>query len=123
MNADGAQLIHFGPYCLDRLNARLLRDGQDVPLTPKAMDLLTHLATRPDRLVTKEELLSVVWPDVIVSDASVKVCIGELRKALGDDPRSPKYIETVHRRGYRFVAGGSIAPTTTATPPPIAAGQ
>src|SRR5688500_17302508 len=92
MKPDGAELIHFGPYCLDRLNARLLRDGQDVPLTPKAMDLLAHLATRPDRLVTKDELLSSVWPDVIVSDASVKVCVGELRKALGDDPRSPRYI-------------------------------
>ena len=117
MNADGAQLIHFGPYCLDRLNARLLRDGQDVPLTPKAMDLLTHLVTRPDRLVTKEELLSAVWPDVIVSDASVKVCVGELRKALADDPRSPQYIQTVHRRGYRFLATTSGVPSAAAIAP------
>jgi predicted ATPase len=111
MNADGAELIHFGPYCLDRLNARLSREGRSIPLTPKALDLLTHLASRPDRLVTKDELLSAVWPDVIVSDASIKVCIGELRKALGDDPRSPNYIETVHRRGYRFLA--RAASTTT----------
>src|SRR3954469_22613377 len=100
--------ISFGPYHLDRANARLLRDGRAVAITPKALDVLHHLASRPDRLVTKDELLSAVWPDVIVSDASVKVCVREIRKALDDGARTPRYIETVHRRGHRFI-GGSIA--------------
>src|SRR5687767_14357630 len=90
----------FGPFRLDRANARLLREGQAVALTPKAFDVLHHLASRPDQLVTKNDLLNAIWSDVIVSDASIKVCIGEIRKALGDDVKSPRYIETVHRRGY-----------------------
>src|SRR4051794_19964254 len=100
--------ISFGPYHLDQANARLLRAGQPVAMTPKALHVLHHLASRPDRLVTKDELLSAVWPDVIVSDASVKVCVREIRKALDDGAKTPRYIETVHRRGYRFI-GGSIA--------------
>lgn len=103
--------ILFGPYRLDRANARLLREGRPVALTLKAFDVLVHLASRPDRLVTKEELLSAIWPDVVVTDASVKVCVRELRKALDDDPKSPRYIETAHRRGYRFI--GCSAATTT----------
>jgi DNA-binding winged helix-turn-helix (wHTH) protein/tetratricopeptide (TPR) repeat protein len=97
------QEILFGPYRLDRDNARLLCGRAPVPLTPKAFDVLHYLASRPDRLVTKEELLSAVWPDVVVSDASVKVCVREIRKALDDGPKAPRYIETVHRRGYRFI--------------------
>src|SRR4051795_2811010 len=97
------QEILFGPYRLDRGNARLLRGRAPVALTPKAFDVLHYLASRPDRLVTKEELRSAVWPDVVVSDASVKVCVREIRKALDDGPKVPRYIETVHRRGYRFI--------------------
>src|SRR5256885_953985 len=99
--------ICFGPYELDASNARVLRGGVPVALTPKAFDVLHHLAARPQRLVTKDELLSAVWPDVIVSDASIKVCVREIRKALDDDARTPNYIETVHRRGYRFIAATS----------------
>jgi predicted ATPase/DNA-binding winged helix-turn-helix (wHTH) protein len=103
MMSNAAQQILFGPYQLDRANARLLRGRAPIALTPKALDVLHYLASRPDRLVTKDELLSAVWPDVVVSDASVKVCVREIRKALDDGPKSPKYIETVHRRGYRFI--------------------
>ena len=110
--------VCFGPYQLDIANARLLREGCAVALTPKALQLLHHLASRPEKLVTKRELLSAVWPDVVVSDASIKVCVGEIRKALEDGAKRPKYIETVHRRGYRFIgecsrsqdAGQSIPP-------------
>ena len=94
----------FGPFQLDLANALLLRDGRPVALTPKALEVLHHLASRPQRLVTKDELLDAVWPDVLVSDASIKVCVREIRKALDDDVRTPRYIETVHRRGYRFIA-------------------
>ena len=65
------QPILFGPFCLDRAAARLLRDGRPVALTPKAYDLLHLLASKPGRLVTKEELLAAIWPDAFVSDASI----------------------------------------------------
>ena len=96
--------VSFGPFRVSQRESRLLRDGRPVALTPKAVDVLHFLASRPDRLVTKDELLSAVWPDVIVSDASVKVCVREIRKALDDDADEPRFIETVHRKGYRFVA-------------------
>src|SRR3954471_2482537 len=95
--------IVFGKFTLDRANARLSCDGESVGITPKALDVLHYLASRPDRLVTKQELLSAVWPDVVVGDASIKVCVREIRKALDDGPKTPRYIETVHRRGYRFI--------------------
>jgi DNA-binding winged helix-turn-helix (wHTH) protein len=112
-------VLSFGPYRLDPANARLLRDGEPVPITPKALDLLGHLARRPQSLVTKAELLSAVWPDVIVSDASVKVCINEIRKALDDGAKTPTYIQTVHRRGYRFIAAVECAGTAPAPASPI----
>src|SRR3954471_6004263 len=108
MNDQLAGEVDCGPFRLDAPNSRLLRDGKPVALTPKAFDVLRYLTSQPDRLVTKSELLSAVWPDVLVTDASVKVCVGEIRKALRDSTKVPKYIETVHRRGYRFIA--PIAP-------------
>src|SRR5215211_1160647 len=60
--------LRFGDYRLSRRESRVLRDGKAIALTPKALDVLYHLASRPDRLVTKEELLTTVWPDVVVSD-------------------------------------------------------
>jgi len=129
MSAASESEIAFGPFRLERGNARLTHEGRAVALTPKAFDVLEYLATRPDRLVTKAELLSALWPDVIVGDASVKVCVREIRKALDDGVKSPRYIETVHRRGYRFIAalggrpaapaagradGGAAAPETPA---------
>src|SRR3954471_21833771 len=104
MNDQLAGEVDFGPFRLDGPNSRLLRDGKAVALTPKAFDVLRYLTSQPDRLVTKEELLAAIWPDVLVSDASVKVCVREIRKALEDDADARKYIETVHRRGYRFIA-------------------
>ena len=109
------QQITFGPFRLERANARLWRDGQPVALTPKALDVLHFLASRPDRLVTKEELLTGVWPDVMVSDASVKVCVREIRMALGDEAKVPRFVETVHRRGYRFI--GQVETSEKATGP------
>ena len=76
-------------------------------LTPKAFAVLRHLVEHAGRLITKEELLSAVWGDTIVSDAALASCIRDLRKALGDSSRTPRYIETVHRRGFRFI--GPIA--------------
>ncbi|MEZ6059240.1 MAG: AAA family ATPase [Planctomycetaceae bacterium] len=96
--------IEFHDFRLDIDDAQLLRAGKRVALTPKAFDVLAHLVKNAGRLVSKEELLNSLWDDVLVSDASLVVCIREIRKALGDQARSPRFIETAHRRGYRFIA-------------------
>ena len=88
---------------LDPANACLRRGAQEQRLRPKAFALLSYLNANPGRIVTKDELLDAVWPEAIVGDAVLKVCIGELREALGDSAKAPTYIETAHRRGYRFL--------------------
>src|SRR5262245_10731796 len=85
-----------------------------LPLMPRAFTVLRHLVDHAGRLVTKEELLTRVWRDTIVSEAALTTCIRDLRKALGDSPDTPRYIETVHRRGFRFI--GPIGPPTAPTP-------
>src|SRR5262245_22034655 len=83
-------------------------------LMPRAFTVLRHLVDHAGRLVTKEELLTRVWRDTIVSDAALTTCIRDLRKALGDSPDTPRYIETVHGRGFRFI--GPIGRPTAPTP-------
>jgi DNA-binding winged helix-turn-helix (wHTH) protein/Tfp pilus assembly protein PilF len=82
----------------------LLRDGQTVPLTPKAFDLLSTLVEQPGHLFEKETLLKLVWPDSFVEDNNLADNISRLRKALGEGNGGQKFIETVPKRGYRFVA-------------------
>jgi DNA-binding winged helix-turn-helix (wHTH) protein/TolB-like protein/Flp pilus assembly protein TadD len=94
----------FGPFLLDTRERRLLRDGKVVPLTLKAFDLLLVLVENQGHLLQKEELLRRVWPDAIVEENNLTVTISALRKALGEGPTDREYIETVPRRGYRFVA-------------------
>ena len=98
------QVIAFGPYRFDRASGRLFRGGASVPLRPKTFAVLEYLALRPGRLVTKNELLDAVWPGTHVTPSVLTGCIRELRKALGDDARTARFVETAHRRGYRFVA-------------------
>jgi len=96
--------LAFGQFRLDRANA-LLRRGQDrVVLAPKPFEVLCCLVERPGELVTKDELLAAVWSDLHVSESSLTVAMNTLRSALGDDRLAPHYIETVTRRGYRFIA-------------------
>jgi pimeloyl-ACP methyl ester carboxylesterase len=99
----GATLT-IGSCVLNCASAQLTRDGHVVPLTPKAYSVLLYLVQHAGRLVTKQELLDAAWPDVFVGDAALKVCIREIRKALEDEAQHPRYIETAHRRGYRFIA-------------------
>ena len=94
----------FADFRLDPDNACLWRGTQPIALTPKAFDVLHYLVTHPDRLVTKDTLLDAVWPETAISDVVVRIAIGELRRALGDTAQAPRFIATVHRRGYRFVA-------------------
>jgi DNA-binding winged helix-turn-helix (wHTH) protein/tetratricopeptide (TPR) repeat protein len=95
--------IIFAPFCLDRANECLWKGAQVIKLRPKAFAVLNHLVGRRGQLVTKEELLTTVWADTFVSDAVLKVTIRQLRDALDDDPKTPLFIETAHRRGYRFI--------------------
>jgi DNA-binding winged helix-turn-helix (wHTH) protein/predicted ATPase len=99
--------IVFDPFWLDLSNESLWRGSQAIKVRPKAFALLSYLLLHPGQLVTKEELLNAVWPEAFVGDAVLKVTIRQLRKALDDDQKSPRFIETAHRRGYRFI--GRIA--------------
>ncbi|HET7219290.1 MAG TPA: alpha/beta fold hydrolase [Vicinamibacterales bacterium] len=104
----------FGPFRLDSATGQLRRGDQVVPLPPKAFTVLEHLVTHAGQLVTKDDLLELAWADVHVGDGALKVCIREIRRTLQDDPRAPKYIETAHRRGYRFVAPVSLEQSAVA---------
>jgi DNA-binding winged helix-turn-helix (wHTH) protein/tetratricopeptide (TPR) repeat protein len=101
----------FGPYTLDPAAYRLTRDGNVIQLSPKIIDLLLYLVARQPALVSKEDLFKALWPDVAVTDNALTQAVSELRQALGDDPSKPAYIQTVARRGYRF-----IAPVSAVTP-------
>src|SRR5215831_5540703 len=94
----------FDPFRLDPRNACLWRGPEIVPLPPTAFALLHYLVTHAGQLVTKDELFDAIWSETVVSEAVLKVRMGEVRKALGETAREPRYIATVHRRGYRFVA-------------------
>jgi len=93
----------FGPFVLDTAAYRLLKGSTEVALTPKAFDLLRHLVERPGTLVSKEELFERVWPDVAVTDNALTQVVSDLRQALGDAAGAPGYVQTVARRGYRFI--------------------
>ena len=108
----------FGGFRLDPDNACLWRGVQAIALTPKAFDVLHYLVTHPDRLVSKDTLLDAVWPETAISDTVVRIAIGELRRALGDTAQAPRFIATVHRRGYRF-----LAPVTVTDVPEPAPGE
>ena len=113
--ATQATQLFFDRYRLDLDAAELLGPAGPIPLTPKALAVLQHLAARPARLVTKHALLEAVWPDVFVGDGVLKVCIREIRRALNDDAHVPRFIETAHRRGYRFIARVTEDPVTPQT--------
>jgi pimeloyl-ACP methyl ester carboxylesterase len=110
------RILTFGEFRLDPVSGHLYRGDETVALAPKAFALLRALARQSGRLVSKQELLAEVWPGVFVGDAVLKSAIREVRKALADDSHEPRFIETAHRRGYRFVA-----PVTAIDPPASAA--
>lgn len=96
--------VRFGSFEFDTATRELRRDGTPVHLSPKSFDLLQILVERRPALVTKDELQDLLWPDAVVLEANLGNAVAEIRKALGDDPRSPRYVWTVSRRGYRFSA-------------------
>lgn len=95
--------VQFGAFCLEPRSGQLYRGGQPIQLTPKAYAVLGYMLEHAGELVTKADLLDAVWPRVYVGDAVVRVVMGELRRALGDDHKTPRFIATIHRRGYRFI--------------------
>ena len=97
------QSLSFGPYRLDLHTGQLWRGKQEVRLTLKAAAVLRVLLAQAGHVVTKDELFASVWSDTVVSDTALTSCIQELRQALHDDARKPRYLETVHRRGFRFI--------------------
>ena len=105
--------LTFGRYRLEPQSG-LMSGDRNVHLTPKALALLSFIADRPGEVVTKDQLFGAVWPEVNVGDAALVTCIQELRRALKDDARRPRYIETLHRRGYRFVGKMAVAPPNAA---------
>jgi DNA-binding winged helix-turn-helix (wHTH) protein/predicted ATPase len=105
-----SRVIRFGRYLLDPIQG-LKRGSREVRVTPKSLDVLRLLAERSGQVVTKTELFQTIWSDAAVSDAALTSCIQELRNALEDDARRPRVIETIHRRGFRFLVQTRVATT------------
>ena len=107
-------IFRFDGFCVETRNFKLFKAEEAIPLEPKTFLLLTYLIENRDRLVEKRELLDAVWKDVAVTENALTREIGKLRRSLGDDPKTPKYIETVHTRGYRFI--GRVETETPTVP-------
>lgn len=105
--------IHFAPFRLHLRQARLLKGDRPIPLRPKTFAVLAYLAQHRGELVTKRDLLDAVWKDIAVTDDMPRISVRELRRALGDDTKAPRFIETVRGQGYRFIGADSAAPPDT----------
>jgi TolB-like protein/DNA-binding winged helix-turn-helix (wHTH) protein/Flp pilus assembly protein TadD len=104
MTEQNYNFYEFGPFRLDAVEGVLIREGEPVRLTPKALKLLLVLVRRHHHLVEKDELIRLVWPDTVVEESNLSGNIHTLRQILGEGNNLDRYIETVPRRGYRFVA-------------------
>jgi DNA-binding winged helix-turn-helix (wHTH) protein/tetratricopeptide (TPR) repeat protein len=116
-----AATYRFGPFRLDTAAYQLTKNDQAVDVPPKVIDLLALLISQPSALVTKDAILARLWPDVAVTDNAITQVVSELRQALGDDSSAPTYVQTVPRRGYRFIAdvqqlGGVVAAAPITSP-------
>jgi DNA-binding winged helix-turn-helix (wHTH) protein/TolB-like protein/Tfp pilus assembly protein PilF len=97
-------LYEFGSFQIDVVNSRLLRDGQMVPLKPKVFDTLLLLVEHSERVLSKDEMMSRLWPNTVVEENNLTQNISILRRTLGEGPNGDSYIETIPKRGYRFAA-------------------
>src|SRR4030095_6218121 len=104
MSSRVKQLYEFGPFRLDPAEHTLLRDGRPIPLRPKVFDILLVLVENRGHLVNKEQLMNSVWTEQFVEEGNINKNISMLRQALGESDSGYKFIETVPKRGYRFVA-------------------
>ena len=106
--------LHFGEYRLDPIEG-LRRGTVALHVTPKSLSVLNVLVTHAGRVIGKERLIQEVWNGIAVSDSALTSCIKELRRALDDDAKRPRFIETLNRRGFRFVAAVSTGPAPSGT--------
>ena len=124
-----ARFYEFGPFHIDKLNHVLMRDGETLPLKPKVFDTLLLLVENRGRVLDKDELLSRLWPDTVVEESNLSQNVYLLRKALGDEPGGEAYIQTMPKRGYRFVAsvneveGPGVEPLPKEPSPPRSTGE
>lgn len=139
MSPVGRPLYRLPGILYDPAQARLQRGEDDLPLQPLVQQALDVFLSRPGQLIPKEDLMAALWPDTIVGEEALTQVIAKLRRALGDDPREPRFLETVVKRGYRFLVPPEIGsvpapaslpgpgswpmpgPTPRALQPPLAA--
>jgi DNA-binding winged helix-turn-helix (wHTH) protein len=110
--------LAFGEFVLDRSSRQLFGPDGQVKLGRRATDVLFALVEERGRLVSKESLLATVWKGTFVTEASLTTAVRELRRALSDESRTPRFVESVYGRGYRFVADLALVPALA--PPPLA---
>jgi DNA-binding winged helix-turn-helix (wHTH) protein len=105
--------VRFGQFELDSETRQLLRDGDAIHLSPKAFAVLNVLLAKRPNVVPKADLFGEIWPDVFVVDGNLNVLVGEIRRAIDDDPQSPRFIRTVHGIGYAFCGNATDAARAT----------
>src|ERR1041384_1363144 len=120
MNRKISPRYEFGPFCLDKAEQVLTCDGVPVSLMPKTFEVLLALVENNGHVVSKDELMRAVWPDTHVEEANLTQNIFVLRKALGEGRAGRRYIETIPRRGYRFIADVREVKDEAAAVPPSA---
>jgi adenylate cyclase len=116
MDSSAAKALRFDRFTIDLARARLCADGRDIELRPKSFDVLRYLAENAGRLIAKDEIVSAIWPNVLVTDDSLTRCMSDVRIALGDAEQ--RIVKTVPRRGYLFAVPVSLPPTHTGPPLP-----
>src|SRR5262245_22720004 len=104
MTAQNSSVFLFDDVRVEPSNFRVFKGGKAVQLEPKALSLLLFLIENPNRLIEKDEILDAIWSGTFVTENALAREIAKLRKTLGDDPKAARYIQTVHTRGYRFIA-------------------
>jgi len=104
LHPSAGPILGFGDFRYDRTNRLLSRDGVQLALPPRVLGVLAQLVERPGAVVSKQQLMESVWKDAFVTETSLTEAVSLLRQALGDDPQRPRFVQTLHRRGYRFVA-------------------
>lgn len=122
-SAPGPRSVRFGDCELEPATRELTRGGRPVHLQPKVFDVLLYLVDRRDRVVTKDELLSELWPDEVVGETSLTFAVKSVRRAIGDDGATQSMLRTVHGRGYRFVAAVEFGGGSDIDPTPDARGD
>jgi eukaryotic-like serine/threonine-protein kinase len=114
---DSSPRVRFGAFVLDPSTRKLWRGDEPLPLPTRAIDVLAHLIAQRGRIVDKDELVAAVWHDVAVTDDSLIHAVSVIRRALGDEPSNASFVETVPRRGYRFVGHVEVLEETGTVPP------